>query len=44
MARIRTKHRPKKKAPRAPLIGCVLLVVLAIAFMTWAMSGALTPD
>ncbi len=44
MARIRTKPREKHKAPRAPLIGCVLFVVLAILFITWAMSGALSVD
>jgi hypothetical protein len=41
MARIRTKPREKPKAPRAPLIGCVVFVILAIVFLTWAMSGAL---
>jgi hypothetical protein len=43
MARIRTKPREKLKAPRAPLIGCIVFVILAIAFITWAMSGALAP-
>jgi hypothetical protein len=41
MARIRTKPREKQKPPRAPLVGCVLVIILAIAFITWAMSGAL---
>ena len=41
MARIRTKPRDKKKASRAPLVGCVVIIILAIAFITWAMSGAL---
>jgi uncharacterized membrane protein len=44
MARIRTKPREKLKAPRAPLVGCVIFIVLAILFVTWAMSGALKPD
>jgi hypothetical protein len=42
MARIRTKPREKQTAPRAPLIGCIVFVILAIVFITWAMSGALT--
>ena len=44
MARIRTKPREKHKQTKAPLIGCVIFVILAIVFVTWAMSGALTPD
>ncbi|MEZ5365536.1 MAG: hypothetical protein R2748_25215 [Bryobacterales bacterium] len=44
MARIRTKPREKHKATQAPLIGCALLIILAIAFLTWAMSGALSPN
>ena len=43
MARIRTKPREKAKAPRAPLVGCVVFIVLAIVFITWAMWGALSP-
>jgi hypothetical protein len=44
MARIRTKPREKLKPPRAPLIGCVVFIILAIIFITWAMSGALSTD
>ena len=35
------KGAPKAAPSKAPLVGCVLIIVLAIAFMSWALSGVL---
>ena len=46
MARYRKpgKGHAKQAPTKAPLVGCVLVVILAIAFMTWALSGVLQPN
>ena len=44
MARIRTKPRKKVERPRGALFGCILLVALAIAFVTWIFFVALNPN
>lgn len=46
MARYRKpgKGQRKQAAPKAPLIGCVLIIVLALVFLTWALSGVLQPN
>jgi|GEM_PF-4993199 len=41
MARIRTKPRKKAERPSGGLIGCIFLVLLAIAFVTWVFYAAL---
>lgn len=44
MARIRTKPRKKYEQPKGGLIGCILIIVLGIAFVTWIFFVILNPD
>lgn len=45
MARYRTtKGKKKPDKPRGGLFGCILLVVLLIAFVSWALYGVLNQD
>ena len=41
MARIRTKPRKKAEKPAGGLVGCILLVLLGIAFATWVFYAVL---
>ena len=44
MARIRTKARKKVEPPKGGLIGCIVIIVLGIVFVTWTFFVALNPS